>query len=81
MPMILYTCNIDVNTGEVERDALDLDDYDEEFAGYAEYDEHEWVGVYAESLVSRADADRLVREMCESLRDKFARAVVLLDVT
>lgn len=88
--MPLYTCEIDLGTGEITRhqndDYDDCDSYSsaeearesgEMFGGpgYAEY-EVSTTGerVYAESIVSQEDADRLVREYCEAEACKYKDA-------
>lgn len=76
----LYTFEINVNTRKIEQgvDKDAGDDYDgftEEDIGYATYNEDGFENVYAESLVSAEQAERLAYDKCIELRDKFSRCV------
>lgn len=70
--VMLYTAEIDLDTLEVETHTQEEDDYDDEYTGYAEYEEimDGSRRVYAESLISEQDAKEIIFHYC----DKFARA-------
>jgi hypothetical protein len=73
----IYTCEINVNTLEFECDSILIDDgFDPDPDEYGEACYNDFIedSVYAESLVSEADAKRVVLEKCRELAAAFSAA-------
>ena len=62
----LYTYEIDIDTLKTEATEQRVEDYEEEYVGYAEFEESlQGRRIYAESLCSAQDARQLVLDFCE----------------
>lgn len=85
----LWTTEVNVDTGKVERSVQQEDEGYPSFAtaeeayengcswgaaGYATFDDDGYRNVYAESLKSQEDADRLVIDLAENLGAKLLKA-------
>jgi hypothetical protein len=75
----IWVTDLNVETGEMDRWSDFIGENPEPPLEYAEFNGEMSVGVYAESLVSQADADRMVREKCKELAECFTRAYTLLN--
>lgn len=77
MDLILYTCEININTLELTERSHKLD---EEYPDYDDMSEKANFGkfiaesIYVESMVSAKEARRLVMERCGELGTKFRNA-------
>lgn len=75
----LYTYEIDIDTLVTQANETEEDEYDEEFAGYAEFEESlEGRRVYAESLISVEDARQLVLDYCNKFM--IAGAHIMMEI-
>jgi hypothetical protein len=75
----IWVTDLNIETGEIERRADYVRETLLDCLSDAEFNGEMSVGVYAESLVSQADADRMVREKCKELAECFTRAYTLLN--
>ncbi len=78
----IYACGVNVDNLEAKENSMFVDDEfdpDPEDYGYAMYNEDGWGNVYAESLVSAADARRIVLEKCRYFAFKFAAAAKIME--
>lgn len=68
----LYVFSINIDSLVIESHSSEYDEYDKDCTGYATYNDDGFQNIYAESVLSAEDAERLVHEKARELRDKFS---------